>query len=159
MNLKTLPSLDRQKMAMTLILLEPCGINLPHTHPRASEGLYVVSGDKVLLGVVEENGSKVILNNLHKGETTAVPQGAIHFEQNLQCEPAVLIAANNNDDPGTLTIGSEFWMLPYGTLEASMGISEDEIRKIRGDIPMGPAPGASECRRKCGLEQKEYLHK
>ncbi|TPX54682.1 hypothetical protein PhCBS80983_g05846 [Powellomyces hirtus] len=106
MNLKTLPSLDRQKMAVTLILLEPCGINLPHTHPRAAEGLYVVSGDKVLLGVIEENGSKVILNNLHKGEATFVPQCAIHFEQNLQCEPAVLIAANNNEDPGTLTIES-----------------------------------------------------
>ncbi|KAJ3159611.1 hypothetical protein HDU86_001620 [Geranomyces michiganensis] len=151
MNLKSLPALDRQHIAMTLILLEPCGINLPHTHPRASEALYIINGEKVLVGVIEENGGKVILNKLDTGKATFVPQGAIHFEQNLTCEPAVLIAANPSEDPGTLTIASEFWMLPDGTLEASVGIDEREVRKIRGHIPMGPAPGSEECRKRCGL--------
>ncbi|KAI8585395.1 RmlC-like cupin domain-containing protein [Geranomyces variabilis] len=153
MNLKSLPALDRQNIALTLILLEPCGANLPHTHPRASEALYVINGEKVLVGVIEENGSKVILNNLDTGKATFVPQGALHFEQNLTCEPAVLIAANPSEDPGTLTIASEFWMLPDGTLEASLGVDEREVRKIRGHIPMGPSPGSEECRKRCGLDK------
>ncbi|KAJ3147044.1 hypothetical protein HDU89_005852 [Geranomyces variabilis] len=153
MNLKSLPALDRQNIALTLILLEPCGANLPHTHPRASEALYIINGEKVLVGVIEENGSKVILNNLDTGKATFVPQGALHFEQNLTCEPAVLIAANPSEDPGTLTIASEFWMLPDGTLEASLGVDEREVRKIRGHIPMGPSPGSEECRKRCGLEK------
>ncbi|KAJ3180435.1 hypothetical protein HDU87_001944 [Geranomyces variabilis] len=156
MNLASLPALDRQHIALTLILLEPCGANLPHTHPRASEALYVINGDKVLVGVIEENGGKVILNNLDTGKATFVPQGALHFEQNLTCEPAVVIAANPSEDPGTLTIASEFWMLPDGTLEASLGVDESEVRKIRGQIPMGPAPGSEECRKRCGLDNNNH---
>ncbi|KAJ3021106.1 hypothetical protein HKX48_009201 [Thoreauomyces humboldtii] len=152
MNVATLPSLDGQRIAMTLINLEPCGINPPHIHPRASEALYVINGADILVGVLAENNAKLILNTLDKGKATFVPQGAIHFEQNLSCHPVTLIAANDNEDPGTLTIATEFWMLPDGTLEAALGAKETEIRKIRGHIPMGVAPGADECRKRCGLD-------
>ena len=35
------PTLDRMGVAYTLFELAPCGINLPHVHPRATELLYV----------------------------------------------------------------------------------------------------------------------
>ena len=36
-NLNQLPALEGQGISMTLVNLEPCAINLPHVHPRATE--------------------------------------------------------------------------------------------------------------------------
>ena len=35
------PTLERMGVSYTLFELAPCGINLPHVHPRAAELLYV----------------------------------------------------------------------------------------------------------------------
>ena len=35
------PTLERMGVSYTLFELAPCGINLPHVHPRATELLYV----------------------------------------------------------------------------------------------------------------------
>ncbi|KAJ3195974.1 hypothetical protein HK101_010480 [Irineochytrium annulatum] len=157
MNVGSLPALAKQGIAMTLIQLEPCGINEPHTHPRASEAIYVISGDDVQIGFIEENGAKVILNELHTGQSTFIPQGAIHFEINMSCKPAVAIAANNNEDPGTLSIPTTFYKLPDGSLKASLGIEDDEeLAKLKAAAPGSPGPGIAECRQKCGLDGGSY---
>ena len=39
-------------ISYTLFELAPCGINLPHIHPRASELLYVISAENLQLGFV-----------------------------------------------------------------------------------------------------------
>jgi uncharacterized RmlC-like cupin family protein len=153
MSLSTLPALAFQGIAMTLIELEPCGINTPHIHPRASEAIYTISGSNIEIGIFNENGLEFISNTVRQGHATFIPQGAIHFEQNHSCEPAVLIASNNNEDPGVLTIASGFWTLSDENLEASTGASQDTLRPIRDNIPASPGPGTEECRRRCGLLQ------
>jgi len=39
-------------------ILVPCGVNVPHTHPRATELLNVVEGGPLLVGWVNTSGSK-----------------------------------------------------------------------------------------------------
>jgi hypothetical protein len=39
-------------------ILVPCGVNVPHTHPRATEVLNVVAGGPLLVGWVNTSGSK-----------------------------------------------------------------------------------------------------
>ncbi len=39
-------------------ILVPCGVNVPHTHPRATEVLNVVEGGPLLVGWVNTSGSK-----------------------------------------------------------------------------------------------------
>ncbi|KAJ3230196.1 hypothetical protein HDU78_008571 [Chytriomyces hyalinus] len=151
MNLGSMPALARQGLAMVLINLNPCGANLPHVHPRASEAIYVIQGN-VQVGFIEENGAKVIVNDLVQGQATFIPQGSIHYQVNLGCEQAVMIAANNNEDPGTLTIPAQFFKLPDGAIAASLGGTLDpEIRALNGSLPMNPAPGVEECLRRCGF--------
>ena len=41
LNVNTFPVLANMGISYTLFELEPCGINLPHIHPRATELLYV----------------------------------------------------------------------------------------------------------------------
>ena len=44
---------------------EPCGMNVPHTHPRATEILYAANGT--------ENGARLVLNTLGPGQATVFP--------------------------------------------------------------------------------------
>jgi hypothetical protein len=80
---------------MTIGYLGPCGINLPHTHPRATEINFSVDGD-LIVGFYQENGAEFIMNEVHKNQVAVFPKGAIHFEQNLNCVPATFVAALPN---------------------------------------------------------------
>ena len=79
----------------------PCGMNTPHTHPRATELFYVASSGQMQVGFIEENGARLVLNTLNQGQGTIFPKGSIHFQVNLGCEPLTFVAALNSEDPGT----------------------------------------------------------
>ena len=64
--------------------LEACGMNIPHTHPRATEINIAVNGT-LRTGMLAENGARFVFNNVPPGSATVFPQGAIHFEMNLDC--------------------------------------------------------------------------
>lgn len=78
-------------------------MNTPHTHPRATEILYLVSGE-IEAGFIEENGARFVHNVLTKGQGTLFPQGSIHYQLNTGCDPALFVAALNDEDPGTSQI-------------------------------------------------------
>jgi hypothetical protein len=60
--------LSGEGVASTQFIVEPCGINLPHVHPRATEFLYLIQGDFLRTGFVEENGGRSIVNDIKSGE-------------------------------------------------------------------------------------------
>ncbi|RUP49089.1 spherulin 1a [Jimgerdemannia flammicorona] len=146
------PALIGHNVAMTVGFIGPCSINLPHIHPRATEINFIAQG-KFEAGFFQENGARFIVNTLHKGEMTVFPQGAIHFEQNLNCEPAVFVAAFNNEDPGVSTIGDNFIRgLPADIVSASLrGLSIKQVKELTKFLPKNPAIGIKECRKRCGL--------
>jgi hypothetical protein len=137
---------------MTIGYLGPCGINLPHTHPRATEINYSVDGN-FTVGFYQENGAVFIMNEVLKNQVAVFPQGAIHFEQNLNCVPATFVAAFNSEDPGVLTIANDFFgALPATVVGASLGgLNISTVEDIRLQIPSNPAIGIAECRTRCGL--------
>ena len=79
-------------MAMTIGFLGPCGMNTPHTHPRATEMLYVVNGT-LTSGMIPENGNRFIFNTLEPGQAQIFLQGSIHYQQNELCEPVMFVGA------------------------------------------------------------------
>ncbi|KAG5190197.1 RmlC-like cupin domain-containing protein [Tribonema minus] len=154
-----LPSLTEEKVAMVKLVLEPCGINLPHVHPRATEILYVVdaAAEGVLTAFVEENGGRTIENTIVTGEAAFFPQGLTHVQVNMGCTPATMIAALGSDDFGVQTITTTALKGLAGAdglgegLAAALGISQDQLAVLIGGFPDGPAIGAAECRQRCGL--------
>ena len=78
-------------------------MNTPHTHPRATEILYLVDGE-MEAGFIEENGARFVRNALTGGQGTIFPQGSVHYQINIGCKPALFVAALNNEDPGTTQI-------------------------------------------------------
>jgi hypothetical protein len=100
---------------MTVVSLEPCGINTPHIHPRAVEFLILVEGSNLRFGSVLENGlvkpgeDQEIAGTLNKLEATVFPQGSMHWQFNDACEKAVIVAALNSGNPGTSQICAELF--------------------------------------------------
>lgn len=99
-------------------------MNIPHTHPRATEINIAINGT-LRTGMLAENGARFVFNDVPAGAATVFPKGAIHFEMNLECgecfllnivtyitviltkhvvEPTLFVAAFNNEDPGVLAL-------------------------------------------------------
>ena len=51
------PTLANTGISYSLFELAPCGINLPHVHPRASELIYVISATDLQVGFVGKSHS------------------------------------------------------------------------------------------------------
>jgi len=149
-----LPALAGEGLSYFLFNIEPCGINLPHSHPRATELLYVIDSDSLLTGLVEENARPhvYIRNVLKTGHATFFPVGLIHFQQNLSCRNATFISALNSEDPGVITTTLRlFDITDDELLAASLNVTVIQVQTIRNALPESIAPGLQQCRSTCGL--------
>jgi Cupin len=54
-------------------VLGPCGLNSPHTHPRATEIQIVTQGGPIEAAFAMENGAKVVQNIVPVGSATVFP--------------------------------------------------------------------------------------
>eukprot|EP01134_Creolimax_fragrantissima_P001725 CFRG1725T1 len=148
-NINRFPVLQTADMAFTRFHIAPCGINLPHVHPRATESIYMVDGE-LTVGFTTEGG-RVIINDISAEQSTFFPQGLLHYQQNLGCEPASFISILNNADPGVVTIPSALMSLPGEALEATFEEDASFIEQLKLGLPAGPGRGRAECLRRCRL--------
>lgn len=152
--LDTFPVLVGEGISMSVGFLGPCGLNTPHIHPRATEFNFAVNGT-LRTGMIQENGVRVVTNNVLPGQATVFPRGAIHFEQNLGCEPMLFIAAFSTEDPGTTSIANSFFRLPSDIVEATMGANDltKQVEQVQIGIPDSVAFGVQQCLQKCGINR------
>ncbi|KZV96996.1 RmlC-like cupin [Exidia glandulosa HHB12029] len=139
-------------VAMGVGFMGPCGLNVPHLHPRSSELLIALNGSLVF-GTITENGATFITSTIKDHEATVFPAGSIHFQQNLGCDPAQFVAAFGTDDPGRLDIAPALFQdLPADIVSASLGdIGVQEVEDIAAKIPLNVAWGTQQCLDTCGL--------
>lgn len=139
------------------IFFNPCGLNTPHFHPRATEFLTLVTDTRMLSGFVLENGLASEFNTtLTQYQGTVFPQGSIHFQQNLDCKPAVAIAGLNSEDPGASSVAQNFIVnLDPEIVDATLGfpkeINADNFAQFRKNIPASLAKGVEECLIRCHI--------
>ncbi|KAJ6469465.1 RmlC-like cupin domain-containing protein [Mycena sanguinolenta] len=150
-NVASFPAVVGNGVAMAVGILEPCGMNTPHTHPRATEIQYNVNGT-IRTGMITENGGRFIMTDLQPGQMTIFPQGSIHFQINEGCEPALFVSGLNSEDPGALQIAQRFFGLPPDIVAATLGdIGVEEVMGLSDLIPDNVALGADECLQRCGI--------
>jgi len=150
--LDNFPVLVGEGIAMSVGYLGPCGLNTAHFHPRATEFNFIVNGT-ARAGMLQENGVRVVVNDLSPGQATIFPRGAIHFEQNLGCEPMIFVAAFSAEDPGTTSLANNFFRLPSDVVLATLGdyhLGQD-VEEVEMEIPESVAFGIQECLQRCGL--------
>ncbi|KZT74362.1 RmlC-like cupin [Daedalea quercina L-15889] len=145
------PALVGNGVALLAGFLGPCGMNTPHTHPRATEFLYLVNGT-LQNGMITETGSRFIVNNMTAGQAMLLPQGSIHFQFNDNCEPVQFVSALNSEDPGTLLAAQGLFGLPPAIVAATLGeIGVQEVASLADKIPDDVAYGSQECLTRCGI--------
>eukprot|EP01134_Creolimax_fragrantissima_P004996 CFRG4996T1 len=148
-SLNDFPVMQVGGMAQTRFHIGPCGINMPHVHPRGTESIYVVNGE-LTVGFVTEGG-RLIINDISADQSTFFPLGLLHYQQNLGCEPASFISILNNADPGLLVISAALMTLPDIALSVTFDEDEAFVTQLRLGLPAGPARGRAECLARCNL--------
>ncbi|KAI1795208.1 RmlC-like cupin [Ganoderma leucocontextum] len=148
------PVLVNNGLAMTIGLLGPCGMNTPHTHPRATEILYLVNGT-LTTGMIPENGDRFIFNTLEGGSAQVFLQGSIHYQQNELCDPVLFVAALNNEDPSVLSVAQRYFGLPPDVVGASLGgLGVEYVAGLESMIPDNVALGRQECLDRCKIKRE-----
>jgi len=157
-NRKNFPLLTGLGISAAGIFFGPCGLNTPHIHPDATEMFTVVTDSNIETGFVLENGFVAEQRtNLTLFQGTAFPMGSIHWQQNLDCSPAVAIAGLNSEDPGASSIAQNFLINTSGDIvDASLGfpkqIDANNFADFKKAIPVSLARGVEECLIRCNLK-------
>lgn len=163
------PALIGTSISFATGFINPCGLNVPHSHPRANELLLVVDG-KLEAGLILEDESRGAGNirgtnptgpvpqvntTLHQYKGMLFPQGQTHFQFNPTCEPAVFVASFDSNDPGRTQIATSFFsVVPDDVLISATGgdpalLDASRIGKIRHKIPAAFAELIDSCVNKC----------
>ncbi|XP_010934315.2 germin-like protein 3-8 [Elaeis guineensis] len=114
------PGLNTLGVSMNRIDLAPGGLNLPHSHPRATELGFVLQG-QLLVGFVSTSNvfySKIV----NEGENFVIPRGLVHFQYNVGKEKALVITAFNSQLPGVV-------LAPVSLFGSNPAIPSDVLAK------------------------------
>ncbi|CAK1366940.1 Germin-like protein 4-1 [Cercospora beticola] len=167
-NQNTFPILVNQGISTAVGFLNPCSMNSPHTHPRATEFFTVIQG-KFQTGFMLENGflanategrqtTQVSVQELGPFQATVFPLGSIHYQFNHQCEPATFIATFNSADPGTSQVAQNYFFLDSGVVNVTLGeinqIDGTNIEQFRTSLPANLVQAVDSCLARCGIEKK-----
>ncbi|KAK1669932.1 hypothetical protein QYE76_058091 [Lolium multiflorum] len=101
-NVDKLPGLNTLGMSISRVDYAPWGVNPPHTHPRATEIIFMVEGS-LTVGFVTTAGN-LFTRTVCKGELFVFPHGLVHFQRNNGGTPAMAISAFNSQLPGIQSV-------------------------------------------------------
>ena len=154
-NGQTAPFLVDIDASLAVVEVGPCGLILPHLHPRGDEFIIVTEGE-IFTQFISETGAVVVTNTLKKWGSTLFPKGSIHLDYNPTCEPAAFVAAFNSNDPGVTFVAASFLSLEDQLVVASLGgdsvVSGADLETIRQHLPPPVAVGVAQCLKQCKIQ-------
>ena len=118
-----------------------------------------MEAENLLVGFAEENGGRVLINNLGSSDTSFIPQGLVHFEMNMGCKPAFYLSTYNNVDPGLVTLSDRVFEFPLEILESTYYLTKEQIKLMKRYLPNTPTAGVmnygfDECIERCDRREK-----
>ncbi|KAJ3685914.1 hypothetical protein LUZ61_015078 [Rhynchospora tenuis] len=132
-NVEKVPGLNTLGVSLSRIDYAPGGLNPPHTHPRATEMIFVLEGELEVGFITTSN--KLFTKNITKGDIFVFPRGLVHFQKNNGVEPAAVIAAFNSQLPGTQSIAVTLFgstpEVPEYVLTKAFQVGTKEVDKIK----------------------------
>ncbi|EEF47134.1 germin-like protein subfamily 2 member 4 [Ricinus communis] len=135
-NVEKIPGLNTLGVSLSRIDYAPDGLNPPHTHPRATEMIFVLEGELDVGFITTAN--KVISKTVKKGEIFVFPRGLVHFQKNNGDKAASVISAFNSQLPGTQSIAVTLFTanppVPDNVLTKAFQVGTKEIEKIKSKL-------------------------
>jgi hypothetical protein len=158
-NRANFPVLTGLGISSASIFFQPCGLNTPHIHPRATEYFTVATKNNITTGFVLENGeTDEFTAELGIWQGTVFPVGSIHWQQNNDCTPAVAVAGLNSEDPGASSIAQNFLRFTNpAVVNAALGpvpaeVNGQNFRDNKALLPASLAKGVEECLIRCNIK-------
>lgn len=142
----TFPALAGQGISVVRFRVVPCGCQLAHHHPRATEVLSLIAGGPLQVGFIDTKGNAHI-SILYPGDVTVFPRGLLHFELNIGTEEADYISALNSQNPGTLTAAAAMFRIPERALASSLNLPASLLQKINSTLTPNIGPILRKARR------------
>ncbi|PQQ12088.1 germin-like protein subfamily 2 member 4 [Prunus yedoensis var. nudiflora] len=135
-NVEKVPGLNTLGVSLSRIDYAPGGLNPPHTHPRATEMVFVLDGELDVGFITTAN--KLVSKTINKGEIFVFPRGLVHFQKNNGDKAAAVIAAFNSQLPGTQSIPAALFTatppVPDEVLTKAFQLGTKEIDKIKSKL-------------------------
>ncbi|KAL5834162.1 hypothetical protein ACOSQ4_013659 [Xanthoceras sorbifolium] len=135
-NVQKVPGLNTLGVSLSRIDYAPGGLNPPHTHPRATEVVFVLKG-QLHVGFIT-TANVLISKSIKKGEVFVFPRGLVHFQKNNGKVGAAVIAAFNSQLPGTQSIAATLFAasppVPDHVLTKAFQVGTKEVEKIKSRL-------------------------
>lgn len=131
-----IPGVNTLGVSLARIDFAPGGLNPPHTHPRATEILFVLMGELDVGFITTDN--VLFAKTIKQGEVFTFPRGLIHFQKNNGKYPAAAIAAFNSQLPGTQQVAAALFTatppVSDNVLTITFQISTQEVEDIKSKL-------------------------
>ncbi|KAL7124945.1 hypothetical protein ABFS83_14G082800 [Erythranthe nasuta] len=132
-NVQRIPGLNTLGVSLGRIDYAPGGLNPPHTHPRATEVVFVLEGELDVGFITTAN--VLYSKTIKKGEVFVFPKGLVHFQKNNGKSNAAVVAAFNSQLPGTQSIAATLFAaappVPDNVLTTAFQVGTKEVQKIK----------------------------
>ncbi|CAN7138627.1 unnamed protein product [Brassica rapa subsp. narinosa] len=132
-NVEKIPGLNTLSVSLARIDYAPGGLNPPHTHPRATEVVFVLEGELEVGFITTSN--KLFSQTIKTGEVFVFPRGLVHFQKNNGKSPASVLCAFNSQLPGTVSVAATLFAadpaLPEDVLTKTFQVGSKMVDKIK----------------------------
>ncbi|KAL7582172.1 germin-like protein 9-3 [Lactuca sativa] len=129
------PALNGQSVSYAVLQFPSNTVNPPHTHPRASELLFVLMGS-LDVGFVDTT-NKLFTQKLQQGDIFVFPKGLVHFQFNSDAKsPALAVSAFGSANPGTVSVPNSVFNTSISDQVLAMSFKTDvaTIQKIKSGL-------------------------
>ncbi|KAL1220303.1 Germin-like protein subfamily 2 member 2 [Cardamine amara subsp. amara] len=132
-NVEKIPGLNTLSVSLARIDYAPGGLNPPHTHPRATEVVFVLEGELEVGFITTAN--KLFSKTIKIGEVFVFPRGLVHFQKNNGKSLASVLSAFNSQLPGTVSVAATLFAaepaLPEDVLTKTFQVGSKMVDKIK----------------------------
>ncbi|WVZ67411.1 hypothetical protein U9M48_016487 [Paspalum notatum var. saurae] len=136
-NVEALPGLNTLGVSLARIDFAPWGVNPPHTHPRATEAIFVLEGSLDVGFLTTAN--TLYARTVCKGDVFVFPRGLVHFQRNNGNAPAAVISAFNSQLQGTQGVAETLFgaspPVPTDVLARAFQIDGGLVEAIKSKFP------------------------
>ncbi|GAA0158489.1 hypothetical protein LIER_15498 [Lithospermum erythrorhizon] len=129
------PALDGQSVSWAVLQYPAGTMNPPHTHPRASELLFLVEGT-LDVGFVDTT-NKLYTQTLQPGDMFIFPKGLVHYQINTDgTNKATAASGFGSANAGTVSLPSDLFAsgIPDATLANAFKTDVGTIQKIKAGL-------------------------
>ncbi|KAI3734608.1 hypothetical protein L6452_14080 [Arctium lappa] len=129
------PALNGQSVSYAVLDFPPGSVNPPHTHPRASELLFVLGGS-LQVGFVDTT-NRLFTQTLQTGDLFVFPKGLVHFQYNGDGKnQALAVSAFGSANAGTVSVPNSVFntSIDDGVLAMSFKTDVVTVRKIKDGL-------------------------